>query len=166
MVDVGLLRSLLPVELVLSLFAIVAAYLVISLPRSYKIKLLIIPLIVIGSFFIFTWFESSLGYPVRMSVKEDAIILNYRVGVISGEKVIELWTLSPKDMSRSRLVAIKWTQQREKNLRNAKKQKGVTVVRRKKSNLDDTNDNLEFVHISPEELAPKQERKDTGTWRY
>lgn len=164
--DTALLYSLLPVEIILSLFTILVGYFIISLPKSYKAKFILIPLLIVGSFFTFTWFEKVLGYPAYVSLQEQVIILSHRVTFIEDKKFIELWTLPMKDRSRSRLVIIPWTQEQEEELQRAKVKRGkkgevIIGVPRKGRGKQQSGDGapfFEFKNLSPRVFVPKHER--------
>lgn len=161
MMEAQLIQSLLPLEIAVSLFFIIAAYLIIKLPRSYRTKLILIPLLVVFTFFTFTWFAETLGYPVHQTPKDKIIILSYRVAKVDDKKYIELWTLNPKDFSRSRLVAIPWTKEQEEQLRGAQKRRGqegsliIGEMKKKKQQNGNVVPFLEFKNLNPRIVAPK-----------
>ncbi len=165
MIETQLLQSLLPLEIVISLLFIITAYLVIKLPRSYKLKLIIIPLLVVGSFFTFSYFADTLGYPVHQTPGERIIVLDYRVNETDQGKFIEIWTLPFKQSAneeRSRLIAIPWTKEQEEQLRNAKRnrgQSGQLIVGELKKRMNRQgrpgSPFFEFKNLSPKFFSPK-----------
>lgn len=145
--DQYFLLSMLPITVVISLLAIAIAYLMIQVPKTYTLKWALIPIVILGSFYLFTTFGGELGYPINVNVREDVFVMSFRVAQdSSGNKKIELWTVSVDDQSRSRLYSVPYDPKLEKKLREGQKagRKGAIMVMRKRQQSDPKNaDNSE-----------------------
>lgn len=121
MIDSLLVNDLLPVVVVITAFGVVSSYLTIRLPWSYKLKLIIIPLLIASSFFLIQWFSNKLGYAVHSYPTEKFAVISFRpvASKTDGEKKIELWVVLKN--GKSRLYSIPWSQKMEDELRKGTK---------------------------------------------
>lgn len=169
MIDGLLVNNLLPVIVVITAFGVISSYLTIKLPWSYKLKLIIIPLLIASSFFLIQWFSSRLGYAVHTYPSEKFAVISFRpvVSKESEEKKIELWVVLKN--GKSRLYSIPWSQKMEDELRKGTKDgQPLLGEPRPKTSKDGgksgyrmlPEEYLMFYKFQHEIIAPKDEYRE------
>lgn len=100
---------LLPLALLITMFAVFQAFLLIKTKLNYYIKFLGIPILILGAFFAFKIFDSSLGYGYPTTdIPEKFVLLGFVVVETNKVQFIELWLQS--EGSKTRLYKIPFSE--------------------------------------------------------